>query len=110
MANSAKRRFLDSKRDEAYFTLVNDLVTRHQSRYEQQAKELVRNRQLSTIIEETPVRYKLEFRGCSFEVSYGLDNKYQQVSWVRMGWRKSDKLSKLPLFFAGTEAKLLFKN
>lgn len=110
MTDGADRQLSDLGRDKAYFSLVNDLVIQHKSRYEQQAKRLLLDRQLTTTVNETPVKYKLEFRGCSFEVYFEESKEYEQVSWVRMGWRNSDKLSRLPLFFARTEAKLLFKN
>lgn len=98
----------DQSWDDAYFAFILDLSEVNESRYESQAHELVERKSLSVEINGTLILYKLHLLGCSTEISKNQGESYIHSSWSRMGWRKRDKLANLPLFFATSEADLLF--
>ena len=110
MAHSIEEVTPNSEWDDAYFAFVEELLTKNNSRYESQTFELLKSRELSLKIENVVVRYRLDRVGCSFHVSVDSGVNFSAQSWTRLGWRKSQKRQGLPLFFAKTEADLLFKD
>lgn len=97
----------DSDQELAYFEFMAELGVKNASRYELQTQELVKNRKIELEIKDFIVRYKLDRVGCSFQVSKDGGKTFREKTWVRTGWRKSGRLSYLPLFFAQCETNVL---
>lgn len=96
----------DEAWDEKFFTLIYDLAEKNASRYENQARVLLKNGTLKVSLEGIDIQYKITPIGCSSSSSRNFKG-ISSGSWRRMGWRKSSKLKALPMFFAGTEASVL---
>ena len=96
----------DETWDAKYFTLILDLSEKNLSRYESQAKILLKNKSLKVSVSGIEIRYKLTPIGCWYFASENLGGSSYK-GWSRMGWRKSSKIKALPNFFAGSEAGVL---
>jgi hypothetical protein len=83
-----------------------DLETTNASRYEKQAMELTKKRVMTTEMENQVLAFKLDRVGCSFSLSQDQGKTFNKLGWSRLGWRNSDKLGGLPLFFASCEARV----
>ncbi len=99
----------DAEREQAYFQFISELAIKNSSRYESQAQELVSNRKINLTLQNVPISYKLSRIGCSFSVSEDGGTTFEEISWVRTGWRKSKKQQYLSEFFAQCETSVLFK-
>ena len=88
---------------------MSELTIKNSLRYESQAQELVSNRKIHLTLQSVPINYKLSRTGCSFSVSENGGTTFEEISWVRTGWRKSKKQQYLSEFFAQCETSLLFK-
>ncbi len=97
----------DLEEERAYFSFVGELLNRHDSRYELEAKELVKQGRRFSRINESILQFKLDRIGCAFSLSEDQGETFQELSWTRLGWRKASKLEYLPFFFADCEAKVL---
>lgn len=100
----------DETAEDLYYAFVKNLFDSNISKYEAQAKDLIRTKYLHTEVGGTNVRYKLSLRECLCEVSLDSGDNFLNKSRTRLGWRKKEKLQALPLLFAKTEASLLYKN
>ncbi len=93
-----------------YFEFMGELGVKNASHYELLARELVKKREIQFEINHVYVRYALDRVGCSFQISKDGGETFKEKYWVRTGWRKSARISYLPLFFAQCETSVLFKN
>ena len=93
-------------RDKEFFSLILELSEKNSSRYESQARVLLKKRTIKVSVEGIDIQYKITPVGCSSATSRNLKG-ISTESWSRMGWRKSSKMKALPMFFAGTEAGVL---
>jgi hypothetical protein len=100
------RSLRDEAWDENYFSLILELSEKNSSRYESQAETLLKNKTLVTFIEDVEIRYEITPLGCKYFSSENLNGEAWS-GWTRMGWRKSTKRSRLPGFFAKSEAGVL---
>ncbi len=99
----------DLAEERAYFSLINELLDKNKSRYEIEARELIKNGKRFSNIDGCLFQFKLTRVGCSFKFSKDQGGTFEECSWTRMGWRKSAKLTYLPFFIAGCEAKVLLE-
>jgi hypothetical protein len=95
--------------EDQFWIFASQLSIRNASRYENQAKELVKKGSLQLELEGTPIRYQLNLTGCWFEIPDKVSQEFHKKTWNRFGFGKSAKLKALPGFFAHTEAGILFK-
>jgi hypothetical protein len=95
----------DSSEDR-YFRMIHDLESKNDSRYHDQAMQILRNKILNVDFQGTTIRYEMTWNGCK---SHIIESSGLSISnfWSRMGWRKSSKLKALPNFFAQAEASVL---
>jgi hypothetical protein len=98
----------DDAWDEKYFSLILDLSEKNSSRYESQAETLLNNKSLVITVEGLEIRYEITPVGCRYHSSENLNGEVWS-GWTRMGWRKSTKRSRLPNFFASSEAGVLLQ-
>jgi len=98
----------DDAWDEKYFSLILDLSEKNSSRYESQAETLLKNKTFVISIEGVKITYEITPVGCRYYVSEN-PNGEKWSGWTRMGWKKSTKRSRLPNFFASSEAGVLLK-
>jgi hypothetical protein len=96
----------DEAWDEKYFSLILDFLEKNASRYESQAETLLKNKTFEIYIEGVKVRYEITPIGCRYFASENA-NGVAGSGWSRMGWKKSTKRSRLPNFFASSEAGVL---
>lgn len=96
----------DDAWDEKYFSLILDFLVKNASRYESQAETLLKNKTFEIYIEGVKVRYEITPIGCRYFASENA-NGVAGSGWSRMGWTKSTKRSRLPNFFASSEAGVL---
>jgi len=108
MSGDNSENFDDEKRDDAYFAILDELESKNVSRYEEQAKELIKRKSLVLQIDNLWVRYSLDRLGCSCDVSYDSGNSYNEHSWSRLGRGRKNKEKWLPAYFAQTEADVKF--
>lgn len=108
MSRNISESFDDEARDDAYLKLMSDLEIKNVSRYEEQARYLIRKKFLVIQIDNLWVKYSLDRFGCSCDVSYDSGKSFSQHSWSRLGWRKKTKEKWLPSYFAQTEADVKF--
>ena len=101
---------VDETDDSEYFEFIFKLEEENESRYQAQARELVKSKTLITELNGILIRYKLSFRYFLCEISFDGGENYHSKSLARMRWRKAEKLEALPLLFADTEASLLREN
>ncbi len=100
--------FDDEARDEAYFSLFLELESQNISRYEQQAKEIIKQKTLVLQVDNLWVKYSLDRYGCSCEISRDAGMTFSDHSWSRLGWSNRKKEKSLPTFFAQTETDVKF--
>jgi hypothetical protein len=108
MSSHGSENFDDEARDDAYFTLLDELESKNISRYEEQARQLIQRKFLILQIDNLWVKYSLDRFGCSCDVSYDSGNSYIEHSWSRLGWGRKKKEKWLPAYFAQTEADVKF--
>ena len=108
MYGDSSENFDDEARDDAYFALLDELESKNVSRYEEQAKELIKRKSLVLQIDSLWVKYSLGQLGCSCDISYDSGNSYSEHSWCRLGWGRKKKEKWLPAYFAQTEADVKF--
>lgn len=106
----ANKEFDDHSAEDQFWIFASQLSIENASRYEAQAQELIENRTIKLELQGIPVRYRLNFTGCWFEVPGKTKNEFHKKTWNRFGFGKSAKLRGLPGFFALTEAGILFKS
>ncbi len=99
----------DLAKERAYFSLISELLDKNKSRYENEARELIKNGKRFSNIDGCVLQFKLARVGCSFKLSGDQGKTFEERSWTRLGWRKSAKLTYLPFFFAGCEATVLLE-
>lgn len=93
--------------ERTYFQLIYDLEVKNQSRYETQAKLLMKNGEFSITINNSLLLYTLEDGGCSFRVSTDGGFDYCKLGWSSLGRRKHEKLKRLMEEFAESEARTI---
>jgi hypothetical protein len=98
----------DAVRDDAYFALFGQLISQNSSRYEEQARSLLKEKSLVLRIDNLWVEYSLDRNGCRCNISYDSGNTFSKYAWTRLGWTRKKKEKKLPSFFAQTEADVKF--
>ncbi len=96
----------DDAWDKKYFSLILDFLEKNSSRYESQSEILLKNRTFEIFFEGVVIRYEITPIGCRYFASENA-NGVAGSGWTRMGWRKSTKRSRLPDFFAKSEAGVL---
>lgn len=96
----------DEVRDEKSFALIYDLAKKNASRYERQARSLLKQKILEVYVESIGIKYQITLTGCWSITSRNLKG-YSSKNWTRMGWRRSSKMKALPMFFAVSEANVL---
>ena len=98
----------DDAWDEKYFLMILDLSAKNSSRYESQAETLLKNKTFEIAVEGVEIRYEITPIGCRYYASENV-NGVAVSGWTRMGWKKSTKRSRLPDFFASSEAGVLLQ-
>jgi hypothetical protein len=98
----------DDAWDEKYFSMILDLSEKNYSRYESQAETLLKNKTFKISVEGVEIRYEITPIGCRYYASENA-NGVEVSGWTRMGWKKSTKRSRLPDFFASSEAGVLLQ-
>ena len=98
----------DDAWDEKYFSMILDLSAKNSSRYESQAETMLKNKTFEISVEGVEIRYEITPIGCRFYASENV-NGVAVSGWTRMGWKKSTKRSRLPEFFASSEAGVLLQ-
>jgi hypothetical protein len=108
LADDEEESLRDDAWDEKYFSLILDLSEKNSSRYESQAETLLKNKTFVISVEGIEIRYEITPVGCRYSAS---ENRHGEAwsGWTRMGWRKSTKRSRLPNFFASSEAGVLLE-
>lgn len=96
----------DEAWDEKYFSLILELSEKNSSRYESQSETLLKNKTFEISVEGVEIRYEITPIGCRYYASENT-NGVAGSGWTRMGWKKSTKRSRLPFFFASSEAGVL---
>jgi hypothetical protein len=100
----------ESLRDDAWddqcFSLILNLSEKNSSRYESQAESLLKHNTFVITVEGVEIRYEITPIGCRYSASENA-NGVALSGWTRMGWKKSTKRSRLPFFFASSEAGVL---
>ena len=106
LADDEEESLRDDAWDEKYFSLILDLSEKNFSRYKSQAETLLKNKTFVVSIEGSEIRYEITPVGCRY---YASENRNGEAwsGWTRMGWTKSTKRSRLPNFFASSEAGVL---
>jgi hypothetical protein len=106
LADDEEESLRDDAWDEKYFSLILDLSEKNFSRYKSQAETLLKNKTFVVSIEGIEIRYEITTVGCRY---YASENRNGEAwsGWTRMGWTKSTKRSRLPNFFASSEAGVL---
>lgn len=92
--------------DKKFFNLISYLFEKNASRYESQARTLLKNKTLKVSVDGIDIKYKITRIGCSSSASRN-SKGYSSENWTKMGWRRSSKMKALPMFFAGSEAGVL---
>ena len=108
LADDEEESLRDDAWDEKYFSLIFDLTEKNSSRYESQAETLLKNKTFEISIEGVKIRYEITPIGCRYFASENA-NGVAGSGWSRMGWKKSTKRSRLPNFFASSEAGVLLQ-
>lgn len=108
MSDNREKNIEDESRDEAYFELYHQLESQNISRYEMQAKELIKKKTLALKVDDFWVKYSLDRLGCSSHIFQDLENTIIVKSWTRLGWSRRKKERGLPTFFAKTETDVKF--
>lgn len=108
MSDNREKDIEDESRDEAYFELYHQLESQNISRYELQAKELIKKKTLALKVDDFWVKYSLDRLGCSCHIFQDLENTISVKSWTRLGWSRRKKERGLPTFFAKTETDVKF--
>ena len=98
----------DDAWDEKYFSLILDFLDKNASRYKSQAETLLKNKTFKVSIDGVEIRYEITPIGCRYFASENA-NGVAGSGWTRMGWKKSTKRSRLPDFFASSEAGVLLQ-
>jgi hypothetical protein len=106
----ANKEFDGLSAEDEFWIFASQLSLQNASRYEAQARELIKKRTIKLELEGIPVRYRLNLTGCWFEIPGEVENEFHKKTWNRFGFGKAAKLKALPGFFAHTEAGLLFKS
>lgn len=108
MTDERSELFNFEARDEAYFELYSEIESQNFSRYEEQAKELLKQKSLTLKVDNYWIEYSLDRRGCSSYVHEDAENTISVRSWVRLSWGRKKKGRQLPYFFAKTETDVKF--
>lgn len=98
----------DDAWDEKYFSMILDLSEKNSARYESQAETLLKHKTFAITVEGVEIRYEITPIGCRYFASENA-NGVAGSGWTRMGWKKSTKRSRLPNFFASSEAGVLLQ-
>ena len=108
LADDEEESLRDDAWDEKYFSLIFDLTENNLSRCESQAETLLKNKTFEISIEGVKIRYEITPIGCRYFASENRNGEAWS-GWTRMGWKKSTKRSRLPNFFASSEAGVLLQ-
>ena len=98
----------DKESDSRFFGMINDLCEKNSSRYEIETQQLLHNRTIDVPHNGSVLRYQLDRVGCTCSILM-TDNSEEKLSWTRLGWKKSQRQSGLPEFFAANEARLILQ-
>ena len=98
----------DKESDSRFFGMINDLREKNSSRYEIETQQLLHNRTIDVPHNGSVLRYQLDRVGCTCSIVMA-DNSEEKLSWTRLGWKKSQRESGLPEFFAANEARLILQ-
>ena len=98
----------DKESDSRFFGMINDLREKNSSRYEIETQQLLHNRTIDVPHNGRVLRYQLDRVVCTCSIVMA-DNSEEKLSWTRLGWKKSQRESGLPEFFAANEARLILQ-
>lgn len=108
MLKNDSENFDNEARDDEYFALFCELESQNFSRYEQQAKNLIKEKTLVLQVDDLWVKYSLDRYGCFCDISRDAGTTFFNHSWSRLGWSNKKKERCLPTFFAQTETDMKF--
>jgi hypothetical protein len=108
MSNDRAENIDEVARDETYFDLYHQLESQNISRYEEQARELIKKKTLVLKVDNCWIKYSLDRQGCSSHIFQDIENTISAKSWIRLGWSRRKKERGLPSFFAKTETDVKF--
>lgn len=95
--------------DQILFGLIDELLIKNQSVYEQLAIQLLDKKKLEISVNGFEIVFKLTPIGCSYSFRPN-ENKGGGNGWRRMGWSKKSKFLALPDYFAHAEAMTLINH
>ena len=100
----------ESERERAFFQLLESMMLKNEIRYQQQAKELLMNKELSFSIGNNLLFYRFENRGCALRISNDGGFNFNFDNWVSLPRGKGAKLTELLFQFASREAQLILNS
>lgn len=96
----------DTAAEQTLLDNVADLLEKHEARYREQVRALLRDREFRQTHGKTLLVYSLENRGCSIRTSTDGGFDFRLSSWISLNGRKVDKYKTLEFQFAQIEAHL----
>ena len=96
----------ESEEEIAHLEILSDLLDTCEARYREQAKILLRGRELWKTYENMILVYSLENRGCAIRSSVDGGFDFHVSSWVPLSGNKAKKIRILEFEFARSEAEL----
>ncbi len=98
---------LADKGHEAFVALLVELYIKNQSRYEDQAKELLGNRLLRVVQGPVVIRYWIDDKGSYFKVSRDHGETFSNaLSFFELSGSDEEKIQNLRDQFANSEARV----
>src|ERR1019366_8226234 len=85
----------ESEHERAFFLLLESMMLKNEIRYQQQAKELLKNKELSFSIGKNLLFYCFENRGCALRISNDDGFNFNFNNWVSLPRGKVAKLTEL---------------
>lgn len=98
--------FIETDADQAFIDLFARLHFENESRYEHQAKELLRERVLLVPIDNSILKYWLEDEGAAYSISHDEGLTFSNtLGLTPLHWRKRRRVARLVEKFAHSEAR-----
>ena len=98
--------FVETDEDQAFLDLFTRLHYENRSRYEHQAKELLRKGHLLVPIDNSILKYWLEDEGAAYSISHDEGRTYSNtLGLTPLHWRRRVRIRRLVERFAHSEAR-----
>lgn len=98
--------FIETEADQAFIDLFARLHFENESRYEHQAKELLRERVLLVPIDNSILKYWLEEEGAAYSISHDEGLTFSNsLGLTPLHWRRGVRIRRLVEQFAHSEAR-----